>query len=207
MISWDGQQWRLSRAGSQDTTPLGAKPTARSIAGVFKNTSGVRLLVNLPPSRELIQQFLSMSGSNSVEIVRDPLQALYVLVGAEQDGQIRYSWLRKSALEQAATRPGTQELSGVCSEDSPYPARSDWVPLSSERDTQAAADRLVTLAGRLAKVHAWLKLRTPQGDSADFPYHLALKRVSDGAYAADAPTRESEQYNWCFVRIIRLRVS
>jgi hypothetical protein len=195
MISWDGQQWQLSHAGSQDTAPLGARPTAGVIAAASKKSSDVLLLVNLPPSREFVQRLQSMASSNSIEIVKDPQQALYVLVGAQQEGQIRYSWFRKVALERASAHSGAEGLPGFCSEDSPYPARSDWVPLPDNQDSQAAADGLLVLAARLAKVHAWLNLPTPEGDSVDFPYHLALKRISDGSYAADVPTREAEEYN------------
>jgi hypothetical protein len=194
MISWDGQQWKLSSAGSAESTALGAKFSASAIAGALKSGE-VRLLVNLPPSRELTQQLQSEDGASAMQVVKDPREALYVLVGATQAGQLRYSWFRKSALEQASTRSGQASVSGVCSEDSPYPMRSDWVSVAGNRDTQAAADGLATLASRLAKVHAWLSLPTPEGDGGDFPYHLALKRVSDGTLITDAPTHEADQYD------------
>ena len=194
MVWWDGQQWKLSHAGSADGAGLGSKFSAAAVTSAVKGAQ-VRLLVNLPPSKELAQQLQAEEGAASLQWVKDPQQALYVLVGAPQGGQIRYSWFRKAALEDATTRSGKPSVSGVCSEDSPYPMRSDWVTVGANQDTQATADGLATLASRLAKVHAWLSLPAPEGGSAAFPYHLALKRVSDGTLVTDAPTHEADQYD------------
>jgi len=191
MIWWDGQQWILTSAGSAHNIPLGVKPNASTITQLL-NGSRIRLFVNFPPSRELVQQLQLGESTNMIQVVKEPEASLYLLVGAMQEGQLQYSWFRRPSLEQAATRTGKATANSACSEDSPYPMRSDWV---RARDIPVTAQGLSTLASRLAKLYAWLDLPTPQTEGAGFPYHLALKRVSDGAYAMDTPTREGEEYD------------
>jgi hypothetical protein len=76
----------------------------------------------------------------------------------------------------------THDHSPGCSTDSPYPVRSDWVPLKNEARAPDSAAALNTDATRLFKVQGWLNLiGDPLNDSAQAYYKIAFRRVSDGS--------------------------
>lgn len=193
MISWNGDQWVLSRAGSTKQQSLGANLHASSLARVITGQDGP-LFLNLPPSAELSQQLRTAVGTN-VQFVEEPGAAPYVLVGTMQQGLVRYAWVRRSALETAAHSDVEEDAqASVCSENSPYPMRTDWITLGGVDHVQDAALALSNLSSRLAKIHAWLNLPTPAIEDTRFPYRLSLRRISDGAFVSDAPVHEGETY-------------
>ena len=193
-ISWDGREWVLSRAGSTQKTSLGAKPSAQAVASRL-NAAGVRLLVNLPPPVEMAAKWKIGGPTSILEAAASPGAAPYLLVGTATGSQLQYAWLRRTALEQGITASAAAGVEAVCSADSPYPLRSDWVPATGAASLDDAARDLGELASRLAKVHGWLELPPGLQGSSNFAYHLALKRASDGVYAGAAPAVDGEEYN------------
>jgi hypothetical protein len=193
-ISWDGREWVLSQAGSAQKTRLGAKPSAQAVASRF-NGAGVKLLVDLPPSTEMAAKWKIGGPTSILEAATSPGAAPYVLVGTVNGSRLQYAWLRRTAMEQGITASAAAGVEAVCSADSSYPLRSDWVPAAGAASLDDAARDLSDLASRLAKVHGWLELPAGLQGSSSFTYHLALKRVSDGVYAGAAPAVDGEEYN------------
>ena len=92
----------------------------------------------------------------------------------------------------------------MCSSDSPYPPRTNWLPLGTTADSLAkTSETLTEYADRLARVRSWLELPAPpSGASEAFPYRLALKQVglvsndkqSDKGLIQDGTVVEGDTY-------------
>ncbi len=76
----------------------------------------------------------------------------------------------------------------MCSADSPYPPRTNWLPVGAAPDSFAkTSETLTEYADRLARVRSWLELPVPPaGANEAFPYRLALKRVGASANGQSA---------------------
>jgi hypothetical protein len=110
---------------------------------------------------------------------------MYVAAGVQNSKGLAYAWYERGDYEaDVQTPPG---YGAGCSPNSPYPLRTDWVPMAPTGDADAPtpASRLNDAAVKLAKLNGWLKLQSAVTGAQDFPYTLALVRASDKKAAAD----------------------
>ncbi|MCP4589613.1 MAG: hypothetical protein GY842_02605 [bacterium] len=121
--------------------------------------------------------------NEAIEIVSDPDQATYFLVGRLSAGGLEYAWVRPDVAR------GDQATSSL-------PLRTRWLALGEDEDAPWILGReLENLALRLGKIRAWLTLASPR--EGFFPYRLALKngatqkvKLGDqGLEAADVEAR------------------
>ena len=195
LVSWDGNNWTLAKGGAVPQS-LGKKPTAAAVLQrIAVPNAKPALFVDLPPPKELATglEFKS-SEAAAVEVVSHPENAQYLLVGRENDGRVDYTWMEKN-VSQDSEHPFSQARSGtLCSSNSSYPPRTNWV----SADTDTAAATLTSYAFKLARVRAWLELPAPPGGAAnEFPYRLALRKLSAGSPSQDTqdgPVANGESY-------------
>ncbi len=173
VLSWDGTKWTLQKAGSATPVSLGAPLSADAIKSNLP--AGAKLWVNLPPSQELAAK-LKPAGSDSAVQAADNLSvAHYALTGLLTADGPAYAWYHKSELAAGPPSPNAPPHSPGCSAASPYPVRSDWVPVHSASAIDAAGAKLNNYASLLAKVHGWLDLaNSPADASSDEYYSLTL---------------------------------
>lgn len=198
ILSWDGKNWTLQKAGDSAPSVLGMKLTAE----VLKQSlpSGSKLWANLPPPRELATRILPVDAKSAVQRAADLTGADYVLAGTvTQDGPA-YAWYHKSELAAGPPAAIAHDHTPGCSTKSPYPVRSDWVDLTGLADLGDGVAALGKYASLLAKVHGWLELANNTADgAADGYYKLELAPVSVGAAApgqqvqADTPLRQGDR--------------
>jgi hypothetical protein len=149
---------------------------------------------------------LGQGTSNSaVEVSTSAERAQYLLLGRAAENGIEYAWLKKNFSENdSKTKLDSNADGNVCSSDTPYPPRTNWIPLAATSDSFARASGTLTeYADRLARVRSWLELPAPPGGASDaFPYHLALKKIGQAAtakagnkaYIQDGTVAEGETY-------------
>jgi hypothetical protein len=174
VLSWNGSTWTLRHAASDSDSNSNAPPTHNSIsiqkdtnppadlgaqlsADALKShlTAKAKLWVDLPASRELADK-LNLDDANSEAQATPNLgDASYILAGSIAKGAASYAWIHKNELATPPRPSVTPDHSPGCSATSPYPVRSDWVPVV---DVPTAAQSLNTYSTRLAKVHGWLEL-------------------------------------------------
>jgi hypothetical protein len=173
VLSWDGTNWTLQKAGAAAPVSLGAPLTADAIRQNLP--PGAKLWVNLPPSQELAAK-LKPSGSDSAVQAADNLSvAHYALTGVLTADGPAYAWYHKSELAAGPPSPNAPPHSPGCSATSQYPVRTDWVPVTNSGAIDAAGAKLNNYASLLAKVHGWLQLaNSPADASIDEFYSLAL---------------------------------
>jgi Caspase domain len=183
IMAWDGTQWALtnSKAGAA-ATGLGQNPTASSVLGHLPRDGKSGFFLALPPSGELLSALNLDGGSenSAVEIAPFPDRAQYLLVGRIAGKNIEYAWMKKNfSADEISEELESNEQGNVCSANSPYPPRTNWVPTGTAEDSLAKKSQTLTeYANRLARLRSWLELPAPpQGASDAFPYRLALKRA------------------------------
>jgi len=197
LISWDGNNWTLAKGGAAPQS-LGKKPTAADVLQrIAPGDAKPGVFVDLPPAKDLASglEFKS-SEAAAVEVVSQPQNAQYLLVGRTNDGRVEYSWMEKN-VSQDAEHPFSQARSGtLCSSNSSYPPRTNWVAYSTGADT--ASLTLTGYAYKLARIRAWLELPAPPGGADDdFPYRLALRKLSAGSGSQETqegPVTNGESY-------------
>jgi hypothetical protein len=175
MVSWDGVQWNLQKAGTRGAEPLG--PTLAAAVLRSKLGNHAVLWLNLPPPTEVFSQLKVSASPSAAQTTSNEAQAMYLLVGIVTDSGPAYAWYNRG--EFSAGRQTPAGYGKGCSPDSPYPIRTDWV---SGGDT---ASTLKQLANRLAKLNGWLQLQSSVTGDSDYPYHLALQREGDHTTAED----------------------
>ena len=185
VMDWSGSQWTLTKSGGP-AVGLGQSPAASAILSHLPAKGKIGFFLALPPSTELLPELkLGTRADNSaVEVAASPEHAQYLLVGRATGREIEYAWLRKSITENdAKTKLNPNEDGNVCSSDSPYPPRTNWLPLGTTGvSLEKTSETLTEYADRLARVRSWLELPVPPGGANDaFPYRLALKRVDSPA--------------------------
>lgn len=172
VLSWDGTNWTLQQAGSTEPVSLGATLTADAIKQHLP--AGATLWVNLPPSRELAVK-LKPESDSAVQPAENLSTAHYALTGTLTANGPAYAWFHKSELAAGPPSQNAPAHSPGCSATSPYPVRSDWVPLADAAALDAASVRLNNYSSLLAKVHGWLELATSSADApSDEYYSLTL---------------------------------
>jgi hypothetical protein len=187
VMAWNGSQWTLTSARGPAVT-LGQNPSAAAILSHFPAKGKTGFFLALPPSSELFPALKlgNRSDNSAVEVAVSPERAQYLLVGRASGREIEYSWLSKNITgSDAKTKLNPNEDGNVCSSDSPYPPRTNWLPLGTTADSlEKTSETLTEYADRLARVRSWLELPVPPGGANDaFPYRLALKRVDSTANA------------------------
>ena len=186
LISWDGAQWTLQKAGVRGADPLGASLTSALLQRKLPKDAVVWF--NPPPPDDLAVQLQMNNPQSAAQSTANEFQAMYVLAGIVTDAGPAYGWYNRGDL--IAGRQTPVGYGKGCSPDSPYPIRTNWIASSD------AATTLKQLAEKLAKLNGWLQLQSSvTGDDSGYPYHLALQRVSDQTAAEDkGPTFKGESY-------------
>lgn len=168
----DVQQQRvaLRAAGAQPDSVL---PTANRRA---------RVTLFLPPSAALRARLQLGRGTPNdiVELADSPGAADYILAGSADGSATSYAWMRPNATA------ASQRLSSI-------PARTRWIGSAA---ADVAADSIIELATRLARLNGWLTLAPPPDTSSSaFPYRLALRNRTTGVLCDSGETREGETYD------------
>ena len=173
VLSWDGTNWMLHKAGAAAPVSLGAPLTA---AAIRQNLPpGAKLWVNLPPSQELAAKLKPADSDSAVQLADNLSVAHYALTGVLTDDGPAYAWYHKSELAAGPPSPNAPPHSPGCSATSQYPVRTGWVLVTSSGAIDAAGAKLNNYASLLAKVHGWLQLtNSPADASIDQFYSLAL---------------------------------
>jgi Caspase domain len=185
LISWDGSQWTMRKAGVRGAATLGPSLTAQLLQQKVAKDAVVWL--NLPPPTELVGQLLMNDPQSAAQSTAKEDQAMYLLAGMVTDAGPVYAWYNRA--EFIAGRQTPAGFGKGCSPDSPYPIRTNWVSGGDEAAT------LKQLAAKLAKLHGWLELQSSVTADSDYPYHLALQRISDRVVAEDkGPTYKGDSY-------------
>jgi len=172
-LNWNGATWMLRpHARNQKAVALGAPLSASALKKHLK--PGSKVWVNLPPAQELAAQ---LNTHDPLQVVDSIAAAEYVLTGSLAESSPQYAWFHRS--EYLAGTAAAGEHSKGCSTTSPYPVRSDWLPIGNAGGLNAAALSLAT-------VHVWMQRSSQAEMSADVQdfYHLQIQRVSDNSVVA-----------------------
>jgi Caspase domain len=185
LISWDGSQWTVRKAGVRGADSLGSTLTAQLLqAKIAKNAI---VWLNVPPPAEFVNQLFMNDPQSAAQSTAKEDQAMYLLAGMVTDAGPVYAWYNRADF--IAGRQTPTGYGKGCSPDSPYPIRTNWI---SGGDVPAT---LKQLASKLAKLHGWLELQSDVTADSDYPYHLALQRISDRVLAEDkGPTYKGDTY-------------
>jgi hypothetical protein len=184
LMAWNGNQWTLMKAG-EPAVNLGESPAASAVLSHLPTKGKVGFFLEMPPSSELFPALkLGPGTSNSaVEVAASPDHAQYLLVGRAAGrsigSDIEYSWLEKSiGDDDSKVKLDSDEQGTVCSSDSPYPPRTNWLAVGQTADSlKKTSETLTEYADRLARVRSWMELPAPPSGASDaFPYRLALKK-------------------------------
>jgi hypothetical protein len=207
VLSWDGSQWMLLKAGDASPVSLGAPLTADALKQHLP--AGAELWVNLPPSHELAQE-LAPATDSAVQMADKLATAHYALAGVLTSKGPAYAWYHKSELAAGPPSPNAPAHSPGCSATSQYPVRSDWVFIGADLDD--ASDKLNNYAQRLAKVRGWIELANNPTDASLFDYYsLALipssggKPLSDTALAGNQLTHQGDEFMLALTSTDRVR--
>jgi hypothetical protein len=170
VLSWSGTAWTLRHTDApppshfffsfekRKTGPvnLGAQFSAAALKAHL--TPKAKLWVDLPASRELADSLKLGDANSEAQPAATLADAGYVLAGSLVKGDPSYTWFHKNEFATVPHASATPDHSPGCSTTSPYPVRSDWVPVTDSTTASAAAATLGTYSTRLAKVHGWLQL-------------------------------------------------
>ncbi len=192
VLSWDGSKWTLQQAGSTTSVSLGAPLSADAIK---KNLpAGAKLWVNLPPSQELAAKLKPGGADSAVQAADNLSVALYALTGVVTADGPAYAWFHKSELAAGPPSPNAPPHSPGCSATSPYPVRTDWVPVRGATAIDGAGDKLNHYSSLLAKVHGWLELAdSPADASTDEYYSLTLlPSTGDNPLSSDQTAHQGD---------------
>jgi hypothetical protein len=149
LISWDGSQWTLQKAGVRGTQALGATLTAALLQR--KVAKDALVWLNVPPPADLAGQLLMNNPQSAAQSTAKEDQAMYLLAGMVTDAGPAYAWYNRADF--IAGRQTPAGYGKGCSPDSPYPIRTNWI---SGAD---AAATLKQVAVKLAKLNGWLQLQ------------------------------------------------
>lgn len=199
VMSWTGASWILERNPTAGTAAnLGAEPTAEAVKKLL--SAKARFLLLLPPTTELAAAIPLGDANHSAVLVQGGGRKVTTSVGAHywfygrlKGDEVEYAWLLPDATEE-----GVRALAGETKNAKlrylPMPIRSDWIKLPDSPDAiRLAGANLTDKALRLARIRAWLALRTPAMQSS-FPYHLTLKNVDTGQFHMTGDFKDQEKY-------------
>ena len=129
LISWDGSQWTMQKAVVRGADPFGRTLTADLIKRKLSKRRVVWL--NLPPAAELSTPIADERSNQRRANTANEAQAMYVLAGTVTESGPAYTWYNRGEL--IAGRQTPAGYGNGCSADSPYPIRTEWVPVSIRR--------------------------------------------------------------------------
>jgi len=212
LVQWNGASWTLSGTGGNSQVlgkELSADEVVRALSLAGGHPTKPRLFLDLPPSAAVAQAVRSQFGEvqAATEAAASPETAQYLLAGRVGEAGPEYAWAQKNVSLGTSVPADIDQHSGdsgtLCSSDSPYPPRTNWLAATSASDL---AERLTDYAGRLARVYSWLNLPAPAAGTGDaFPYQLVLGKLApDGSEPAalasgagltdQGPVRDGESY-------------
>lgn len=191
---------------SSKSEPLGAQLTAVGVIAKLGSSEKEKpkLFAYLPPSTELESELKLGPGTDNSAVERVSLSdAQYMLVGRLDGNSIEYAWVQPGTVRDASIQAAELDNKGrpspFCSPESPLPLRTNWVSPGENQDSmEEAARKLERFSARLGTIAALYKL-TPEDTEGQFPYQLALKRVSDGAAVREGKLTQGEIYDFTLV--------
>jgi hypothetical protein len=126
--------------------------------------------VNIPPAAGMMEGFHSaLEGFNNVQIVSDPGESLYTLIGTvNEKNELSYAFVK--------TNIAVEDSSGS------LPARTDYFVYDPAKSTEAITGKLTESLFRIARIRDWLMLQSPQGVNR-FPFALAVEHYRTNAKA------------------------
>jgi hypothetical protein len=211
VLSWNGTEWSLRHVAVDATVARShfffsfeKKKSALTTLGATFSADDLKthlapkaeLWADFPVSRE-VADGLKPGDKNSLAQMTSTIgDANYVLAGSMVKGAPGYSWLHKNELAAGPRASVTTDHSPGCSATSPYPVRSDWVPVPGSADVSTVGQTLGTYSERLAKVHGWLQLSNNPvaGASESSYYRLAfVPMTTTNALDPNNPVHESDR--------------
>lgn len=180
VLSWQGSEWSLSRAGGASAS-LGAAPTVAAVEQRLpRTTPPPSVFVNLPPPAELVAALTQITRPNGlVAAAASGGKADYLLLGRAAASGIEYAWVRPNRLAETVD---------------PLPVTTAWVPLPGDpAKRKGAAFSLNDLALRLGKLRGWLTLASPPNNDR-FPYRLVLQAEDKGTAMIEASSTNPKLY-------------
>lgn len=168
VLRFAGGAWQLAdRSGS--AWRLGP-PSKGKPPRLDKLPPGARLFVQLPLPRGAAEHIELGAGSrhDAIEVVDSPGAAHYQLVGRRTAEGLVYAWARAGV---DASDAGESPLP-THTRDIVFAGTKSPTPEHSMLDAEFAAEELVELARKLARLRFWLRLESPKEDY--FGYRLAL---------------------------------
>lgn len=161
----DKSSWVLKDRDGRITARLGDVASLETVRTALRNVPRARLFVQLPlPANAHPPALGEHSVNNAVQVVAQPEEADYLLVGRPAGDGIQYAWILPGATSATAGRT--------------LPARSDWVDFASDGSGQ---DQLTRFALSLNKIKSWHTLIPPTPADPQFPYRLVLRRQGSAA--------------------------
>lgn len=173
LLRWNGGQWELLNS-SRIIAAFAPSAAEQAIDAVRSRST---LFVDFPSPAGVVANIgLADGADTSIHRVQAPTDADYLLVGRFHGGRLEYAWVRPTVTKTGRRRSG-------------LPERSEWHPLRNGRLSSAS---LRSDLETLRKIFAWQSLASPPGQRA--PYHLALRRMSNGQLVHDGLTFGGEHY-------------
>jgi hypothetical protein len=180
-VYWDGTHWVLvahskTNAAGQIAKSKPAVLDARAFAAAVKKLpAGSAVWFDAPIAKESTGALLKMpegSPPSAAILTPERMEATYVLAGTVTGSGIEYAWYNRAELDSEVRAPG--DIGAGCSPNSPFPIRTDWVPVAD------SVDKLTNSAVQLARLNGWLNIEsTSLSGEQDFPYRLVLRRASE----------------------------
>ena len=135
-----------------------------SVTGISSITKGKKLFINLPAPKafvELLQQ--RFSEFKTIQFVKDPLEAQYILYGTIDDNEkIGYGLLKSEiSLNDSLSSMPTYTKLGILND-------------SSSGSYKDLANIIFDNALKLSKIRGWINIASPV-ESDFFPYHLVMR--------------------------------
>lgn len=201
ILSWDGKNWTLQKAGEPSPAVLGPQLTS----DVLKQhlPASAKLWANLPPPRELAVRLAPADPASAVQLAPEIAGADYALTGTLTADGPAYAWYHKNELAAGPPASAAADHSPGCSATSQYPVRTDWVDMTGLADLDRGVTSLGKYASLLAKVHGWLDLANSPADASSADYYTLTMVPATGAASSTAgqpqpgqpgsPVRQGEQ--------------
>ena len=180
-LRWNGRTWEVRRVKGK-TTDLGPKPDPARLAAELKGATG-SFFLELPPPSEWLGGLKLGEGTENASVSlnsKSPASAQYMLAGVWNGSQLEYSWLAPNLTKDDLDRQLQHLAQANVPVNLALPLRTKVVKVAAGAAHPPYA--LTDYALRLAKVRGWLLLDPPAEAAMPFPYHVALKQVSTGAF-------------------------
>jgi hypothetical protein len=205
LITWNGTAWTLQAHKAQaqpgkpplldqtDAPPIVVLGPALTADVLAKNLPAKSVVWFSPPLPNEIASGVLKDKDSAAQPTGDRSTALYVAAGVQNADGLSYAWFERGNYEADVQTPSG--FGRGCSPNSPYPLRTDWIPMDGDAASNAPQS-LTDAAVKLAKLNGWLKLQSSVTGATSFPYTLGLQRASDGEFAENGgKTYKNDLYN------------